>query len=164
MPDATDDSGIRAHVAREAVTMLVYLAIVLLALLASIGDEEDATRQVALIWGTAIGLGIAHLFAFRPTAIVASGGRPSEQDLRIGLGVAVAAFLAATVATVPYLFISDPVNASTGADLVLLALIGAAGYGGARKADLSVPRSLLYTGIVLSAAAVVVAIKLALAH
>jgi hypothetical protein len=56
------------------------------------------------------------------------------------------------------------VNASTGADLVLPAVIGAAGYGGARRADLSVPRSLLYTGIVLSAAAVVVAIKFLLAH
>ncbi len=164
MQDAPGDSPNRAHVAREAVTMLVYLAIVLLVLLAGIGDEEDATRQVALIWGTAIGLGIAHLFAFRLTAVVASGGRPSEEDLRTGLGVAAAVLLVAAVATVPYLFISDPVNASTGANLVLLAVIGAAGYGGARRADLSVPRSLLYTGIVLSAAAVVVAIKFLLAH
>jgi len=144
--------------------MVLYLAIVLLALLAGFGWEEGAAHQVRLIWGTSIGLGLAHLFAFRMTAVMAAGGRPTGEDYRSILGMAGAVLATSAIATVPYFVLSDPVNANTGASLVLLMLIGLAGYGSARRADATVPRSLLYTGIVLSVAVVVVAIKIFFTH
>lgn len=144
--------------------MSLYLAIVLLAVLVGFGGDDDWVDEVALIWGTAIGLGIAHLFAYRLTAVFAAGGRPVAEDYWAALGIAVAVVATATLATVPYLIWGDTADASTGSSVVLMGLIGLAGYRSVRHAGASTPRALLYTAMVLVGAAMVVLVKFSLTH
>lgn len=46
---------------RETLTMVLYLAIVLLSVHLARADDADKAEDLALIWGTAVGLGLAHL-------------------------------------------------------------------------------------------------------
>lgn len=69
----------RQHTQREALTMGLYLAIVLLALLSEVvGIAASAAPVVGAIWGTAIGL--AHVFAFRLAGKRFSAGNLTAQD------------------------------------------------------------------------------------
>ena len=62
---------------REAAVMGLYVAIVLLAAVVALPDhggsgrvlEDDHPPLLEIIWGSAIGLALAHWFAFRLTAI-----------------------------------------------------------------------------------------------
>src|SRR4051794_3274387 len=76
----------RAEVLREAVTMGLYVSVVLIAELAAIPETHLAGGRVtgpvggqllALVWGTAVGLAVAHWFAFRLAAPGFRGERPS---------------------------------------------------------------------------------------
>jgi len=97
-----------AHALREAVTMALYLAIVLLSLMVGFGGEGDWQSEVSLIWGTAIGLGIAHLFAFWVTALLAEGTKPETEDWWAALGIAGSVAFIAAVASLPYLIWATP--------------------------------------------------------
>ena len=77
------------------------------------------------------------------------------------LGAAIAVTGAASV---PYLFDISPLQASTVASLLLLALIGATGFISVRRAGGALHRTLAFALIVLGLASVVVAVKYQLAH
>jgi MYXO-CTERM domain-containing protein len=153
------------QVLREIITVALYLAIVLLALLLGLGEGSSSQgREVILIWEAAIGLGIAHLFAARLTAIVASGGRLDAEELWVDFAVGVTVVAIAGVATLPYVVWTDTGDAGTAAGVWLMGLIGVAAYAGTRRAGASRLRSLLLAALGLVSAASVVFIKYLISH
>ena len=138
--------------------MMLYLSIVLLAAFAALpsGSGGDAhlaggvhgSTLIALIWGTAIGLAIAHWFAFRVTARAFGGGTVSDTDVRIGLAQLVAAMIVAGLCTVPVI-VFDTTSEVTAATIVLALLLGLSGFLVAKSAGRSVLRSLILGGIVM---------------
>ncbi len=164
MIDSSSKAVPHLHARHEAVTMSLYIAIVVLALLVGFGDEGDSAHEVALIWGTVIGLAVAHLYAYRTTAILAAGGKPEAEDYWAALGIVVAAVVIAALATIPYLIWGDTTDASTASSMVLMAVIGIASYIGARHAGAGTVRSVVYTVVGLITAAIAVIVKYTLAH
>jgi hypothetical protein len=55
---------------REAYTMALYVAICLLAALAAVSEPalDEGAHTFELVWGTTVGLALAHWFAFRMSA------------------------------------------------------------------------------------------------
>jgi hypothetical protein len=55
---------------KEASVMALHVAVCLLAALTASGEDADHghVRAFGLVWGTTIGLAVAHAFAFRPSA------------------------------------------------------------------------------------------------
>lgn len=152
------------HALREAATIGLYLSIVILALLVGLTAEDSAQHQVQIIWGTAIGLSLAHLFAFRMTALFAAGGRLTEEDKWSIGGIVVATALIAGIATVPYLLLDDVLDAQTLSMVLLLGVIAASGYASGKKAHLPTARSVMYSGVIVVLALIVVFIKFTLTH
>ena len=75
----------RTHLVREAATMVLYVSVVEIAELAAIPEDHFAHGRVtgpvggallAIVWGTAVGLAIAHWFAFRIAAPAFRRGEP----------------------------------------------------------------------------------------
>ncbi len=130
--------GERAEVAREAVTMVLYVSIVLLATLTALpaDDEAHGTTQeggvhgatlVAVVWGTALGLALAHWFAFRLAARLFGGGEGREIDGEIGLAQVGGAAVVAALCTIPIVLFDDDADVEA-ASVVPALIIGAAGY------------------------------------
>ena len=74
--------------------MVLYVSVVLIAELAAIPEQHFADGRVtgavggqllAIVWGTAVGLAVAHWFAFRLAAPAFRGERPTRLDTYIGL-------------------------------------------------------------------------------
>src|SRR5262249_24383311 len=87
-------SDARAEIFREAVTMILYVSVVEIAELASLPEGHFAHGRVTgavgaglaeIVWGTAVGLALAHWFAFRLAAPAFRGERPTRLDTYIGL-------------------------------------------------------------------------------
>jgi hypothetical protein len=78
MSDAASDHVDRDHLRKEAWTMALYVTICLLAALTALENVVAVPGQVfGLVWGTTIGLALAHLFAFQsPVALFTMGGSP----------------------------------------------------------------------------------------
>src|SRR3954471_346801 len=86
-------SEARREVLREAVTMVLYVSVVLIAELAAIPEEHFADGRVtgavggqllAIVWGTAVGLAVAHWFSFGLAAPAFRGERLTRSDTYIG--------------------------------------------------------------------------------
>lgn len=150
---------------REGATMALYVSIVLLAELAALPPEHlpKAWGIVALIWGTTIGLALAHWFAFTVASSALTNGRLERQDLEVGAAGAVGALLVALVATVPEVLL-----ATRDSERVLLfvpaAFIGLGGYVVARAADRTVRSSVLWSLGFVFVGVAIAAVKVALSH
>jgi hypothetical protein len=88
---------------------------------------------LAIVWGTAIGLALAHWFAFGVAAHGFRGDRPSGHDVRIGLVQVSSAVLVAAVSSLPVLFLSRADARDTTGDVPAV-IIGALAYALARVA------------------------------
>jgi len=106
----------RAEIFREAVTMVLYVSVVEIAELASLPEDHFANGRVTgaagtalleIIWGTAVGLALAHWFAFRLAAPAFRGERPTQQDTLVGLAQVGGAMFVAAVSSIPILVLSD---------------------------------------------------------
>ncbi len=126
----------RAEVLREAVVMVLYVSVVEIAELAAIPETHAAGGRVtgpvggellALLWGTAVGLALAHWFAFRLAGHAFRGERVTSLDTRIGLAQVGAAMFVAAVSSVPVLVLSDERAQQFTGDVPAL-LIGVVGY------------------------------------
>ena len=154
-----------AEVKSETQIMGLYLCIVLLALLVGFGGNGTKEEEVALLWGTTIGLTLAHFFAFRLVEVAARGRPlPNAEDGWIGLGLTGAAVAITGLATLPYLLGLSVLDASTAASVLLLGVIGLTGFGCVRNAGGSRVRSMAFAVTTVAIAAVVTAIKYTLAH
>lgn len=144
---------------KEAVTMSLYVAICLLAALTAVSDEVlDHDDIVGIIWGSTLGLALAHWFAFQISARLAGSGTMSRHDAESALAQLAGAAAVAVLVTVPVLLVER--SAAFGvARFVLAAFVGSLGYVVARSSGASRQRSSLYGGTVLVLAAVVVLVK-----
>jgi hypothetical protein len=117
--------------------MALYVSIVLLATLAAlpVGPDEGhepvrgpvGIELIAILWGTTVGLALAHSFAFVVATHGLGGGRLRGHDLKEATAeVAGAAFVAA-VASVPVLLLSEETEQQV-VPFVLALIIGVVGY------------------------------------
>ena len=144
---------------KEASVMALYVAVCLLAALAAV-DEDAAhghVRAFAIIWGTTIGLAVAHAFAFRLSAQLIGHGAVRRTDAEAIAAQLAGAAAVAVLASVPVLLVDVTAEFDI-ARLVLAGFITLSGYTVARQSGASTVRSLLYAGAV-----VVVGITIALA-
>lgn len=159
----------RIEVRREAVTMVLYVSIVLLATLAALPSGEAAhgaeeSRGVhglallALVWGTSLGLAVAHWFAFRLAARIFAGGSLREVDLRIGLAQLAGAGAVAALCTIPIALFDDGSEIQA-TSFVPALIVGVAGYFTARIPGRSRTYSLLVGLIVMIAGLLVATVK-----
>jgi hypothetical protein len=159
----------REEALREAMTMVLYLSIVMLATLTALPSGTDAgdghgvsgvhgAQLLGLIWGTTIGLALAHWFAFRLTARAFGGGKVGEGDLRIALGGLAGAALVAVLCTIPVVLVGDESEVKVTAFVPAL-IVGFAGYGIARAADRPKHQALIMGGIAIVLGLAVAAVK-----
>jgi hypothetical protein len=122
---------------REATTMALYVSIVLLATLAALpaghDDGHEAVRGpvgielVAILWGTTVGLALAHSFAFLVATQGLGGGRLHGHDLREATAELAGAAFVAAVSSVPVLLLSEETEQQV-VPFVLALIIGVVGY------------------------------------
>lgn len=118
---------------------------------------------MALIWGTTIGLALAHLFAFRLAARLVGGGSLGAHQGRLALAQLIGAGAVAIIATLPVLLFSGPTEADI-ARFFVAGLIGVAAYQVGRGGGASLVKSALFAAGTLLVAMTVVVIKNLLLH
>jgi hypothetical protein len=150
---------------RELATMVLYVSIVLLATIVAVpsGELADDAEVAALIWGAAVGLAVAHWFAFHLSGQLYSGGAIHADDVRSGAAQVAAALAVALVSTLPMLLFGDRVGAAS-AIVVLTGVIAVVGYTASRRAGMRrLVAGLRATGTVV-VGLVVVLVKVAAGH
>lgn len=143
--------------------MALYVAICMLAALAAVSDDaaDDDSDAIAIIWGTTIGLALAHWFAFRLSArLIAPGQDRDVHATAAGAHLAGAAAVA-LLATIPVILLPDSSELDA-VRLVVAGFIAAVGYTVARTAGATHARALVYGLVILVIAAVVAFAKNAL--
>jgi hypothetical protein len=151
---------------REAMVMALYLAIVEIAELASLperhhgGEVTGATGALLLeiVWGTAVGLALAHWFAFRVVAPAFRGDRVSRYDTYVGLAQVGGAIAVATLSSLPVLLFSDVRAVETTGDVPAV-LIGIIGYLVGRRLEKSRVASVFYGLLALVLGVLVATVK-----
>lgn len=160
-----------AEIVREALTMVLYVSVVEIAELAVLPAEHRSGGQVdgtvgaellAIIWGTAIGLAIAHWFAFRLAGRAFRGDRVTGLDTKIGLAQVGAAIFVALVSSLPVLLFNE-VRAQMFTGWIPAFLIGVVGYLIARETGRSRFSAALYGVTALALGLLVASVKSALA-
>ena len=155
----------RIELIREATVMILYVSVVEIAELAAVPEAHYAHGRVtgptggyllAIVWGTAIGLALAHWFAFRVAAPAFRDERPTRVDLQIGVAQLAGAALVAAVSSLPVLLFSDVRAQETIGDVPAV-LVAAVAYLVARHTGSSRLASAFY-GLTALALAVVVAL------
>jgi hypothetical protein len=161
----------RAHLVREAATMVLYVSVVEIAELAAIPEDHFAHGRVtgpvggallAVVWGTAVGLAIAHWFAFRVAAPAFRGQTPTRLDAQIGLAQLAGAMFVAAISSLPVLLLNDVRAQETTGD-VPAAIIGVIGYFIARASGRSHLQAVFYGITALALGIVVALVKVKLA-
>jgi hypothetical protein len=147
----------------EASTMALYVSIVLLATLAAIDDTSDPSdvRLLEVIWGTTLGLALAHFFAFRISSRLVRGSSFHRHDVRIACAQLGGAVGVALLCSIPVVLLA-PHSENDVTRLLLALLLGVAGYAAGRSGAASRPRSLLMGGVALVIGISVALIKNAL--
>jgi hypothetical protein len=145
--------------------MILYVSVVEIAELAALPERHFDNGRVtgavggellAIVWGTAVGLALAHWFAFGLAALAFRRQRPTELDIEIGLAQLAGAVLVAALSSVPALLFSDVRAQETTGDVPAL-LVGVVGYLLARQAGSSRSAALFY-GLTALALGVLVAL------
>lgn len=148
---------------KEGVTMALYVAICLLAALTAVGDEVlDHDDVIEIVWGSTLGLALAHWFAFQVAARLAGSGSVARHDAESALVQLAGAGAVALLVTVPVLVFQRSTAFSV-ARVVLAVFIGAVGYVVARTGGGSRVRAAVYGTSVLALAAIVALVKNSLA-
>ncbi len=105
----------------------MYLSVVLTALMLGFEDSLTEGWELLLIWGTSIGLTLAHVFAFRVALVYEHGipftigWRPIRAMFLVAVGVGV-------VASIPYLEVVDIATRSVVARWILTVVVAVAAY------------------------------------
>jgi hypothetical protein len=149
---------------REGLTMALYVCLVLAAEFTIVGEHADDEGVVlGVIWGTTMGLALAHVFAFDLAARMFSRGRVSTETRTAALVQLVVAAVVALAATVPFLLF--PLDTALKvAGYLVAGFVGAAAYAVARRSGAGHGRSAIYGLSVLAVAILVVSLKVTLAH
>ena len=154
---ADDDVELR----KEALTMALYVAICLLAALAAVSEATAEDHVFEIVWGTTVGLALAHWFAFRVSARLVAAGTVRRHDAAAAVAQLLGAVAVALLATVPALLLPASVELEV-VELVLACFIAVVGYGVSRSSGATRGRSIIYGALLLVVAGIVVGVKLAL--
>ncbi len=156
------DGPAPSEAVREAVTMALYVCLVLTAEFVAAGDQA-VSESVALevVWGTAVGLALAHVFAFNLAAKLLVGGRLSPEIRAAAWAQLAAAAAIALLVSIPFVLFSLEPALRVSAFLVA-GLIGVAAYAASRGSGAGRTRSLVDGLIALAIAVVVVSVKVGL--
>jgi hypothetical protein len=142
--------------------MALYVCIVLgagFAAFAHLAVDEPAT--IGAIWGAAIGVALAHVFAFNLAARLFAGGQVGGETRRAAWAQLGAAAAVSAILTLPFLLLSlGPALDVCG--YLLAGLIGVTAYVASREAGAGRARSLFDGLIVLAIAMAVVSVKVGL--
>ena len=156
----------RRLLAREAIAAALYLALVLLGALVALPSDrfpEDAD-MVKLLFGTAIGLVLAHWLAFRLASQVTHvGGLWSAAAAREAIAQIAGALPVALLAALPF-WLLDGVTAIWTTLGILAALPALTELAIGRLNGWSWPRAVSLSMVTFMVAAVVVVIKASVAH
>jgi len=149
---------------REALTMALYVAICLLAVLATVTEDADHghVRAFALVWGTTIGLALAHWFAFTLAARLVAAAGVERDDVELAAAQLAGAAAVAVMVSVP-VAVAPVTSEFDIARLVLAALIAGAGVALGRLGGSGWARSVLVGVVVLVVAATIAVVKNTLA-
>lgn len=153
----------RRHLRHEAAVMALYVSVCLFAALTAVGrkDAEEGARALWIVWGTTIGLALAHAFAFRVSTPMISRGTMTRHDLDAIVAKLVGALAVATLATVPIALF--PRGSEYEACRWTLALfIGVVGYLVSRIGGVGRLRSAAYGVAVFGASVVIALVKILL--
>jgi hypothetical protein len=151
------------HLRKEGWTMALYVAICLIAALTALANVTAVPGHIiGLVWGTTVGLAVAHVFAFRIAGRLVHDGELPKADRIISVVQLAAAAAVALIVSVPVL-LAPTVNEITWARYTCAAIIGVVGYLVARGAERSRIRSIFFGIAVLAAAFAVAALKHVLA-
>jgi len=170
-PVHIEQTDARAELWREVATMVLYVSVVEIAELTSLPERHFGggrvtgpvgTQLLAIVWGTAVGLALAHWFAFRVAAPAFRGDSPTRRDTQIGLAQLGGAAFVAAVSSLPVLFFSDVRAQETIGDMPAV-IIGVVGYLLARATGKSRLPSVFYGATALALGVVVALVKSALA-
>jgi hypothetical protein len=142
--------------------MVLYVCIVLAAEFVAAGDHAASERlAIEVIWGTAVGLALAHVFAFNLAAKLLIGGRLSPEIRAAAWAQLAAAAALALLVTIPFILFS--LRPALRVDAFLVAgLIGVAAYAASRSSGAGRKRSLVDGLVALGIAVLVVSVKVAL--
>jgi hypothetical protein len=172
-PSLPDAIARRSEFVREISVMILYLSVVLLATLTAVpsgsdvqtGDDDGGwlSPVVAIVWGTTVGLALAHWFAFRLATSALGGGSPSGHDVSLGFAQVLGAIAVAAVTTLAIVLAPPGVEVQA-AGFVPACFIGAAGFGVARAGGRSRPASLVMASVVLAVGLIVAGTKAWLGH
>lgn len=139
-----------AELRREAATMALYVAVCLLATLSAIADRSDAGHAdvFAVIWGTTVGLALAHWFAFRLSARLVAAGRLRGSEAEIAGAQLAGAAATALLATAPVVVVPDAAELDV-VRLLLAGFVTAIGFVVARSGGAGRGRATVYAGAIL---------------
>ncbi len=143
--------------------MALYVSVCLLAALTGLPDQTDRhlLGVLGIVWGTTIGLALAHLFAFRLSARLVESGELRREDRELAFAQLVGATATAALCTVPILLL--PASAELDAVRFLLAaFIAVVAYAVVRSGPgdhSSRLRALTYASVVLFIALAVATAK-----
>ena len=147
---------------REAVTMALYVTLVLAAEFAAIGHEAASVAlSLGVIWSTTVGLTAIHLFAFGLAARLVEGGHLSYENKVAAILQVVASLSIAALVSLPFLLLPIAV-ASELAGWVTAAVLGVTAYAMARTSGGSHGRSFITGLVVLGVASLLVTLKVLL--
>ena len=155
----------RGDLLRAAAAMVLYVSVVEIAELAALPERHLSDGSVtgpvgaqllAIVWGTAVGLALAHWFAFGLAAHGLRGEMPTRYDVHVGLVQVAAAALVAAITSLPVLFLSD-LRAQQTTGEVPAVIVGVISYAVARAAGRSRMTAL---GLGMAALAIGVAVAL----
>ena len=159
MSDMADATEHRTEEFKEALTMALYVAICLLAALAVTNESTAEAHVWELIWGTTLGLAIAHWFAFQASARMVAGGDVRAHDARVAVAQLLGAGAVAVLASIPILVFPTSVEF----DVVVIVLAGfltVVGFFIARAGGASHARSIGYAAGLLVVGFGVVIVKI----
>lgn len=159
MTEASHDGLERSEWRREAYTMAFYVTVCLVAALSTVESEDGPT--LAIVWGTTLGLALAHLFAFELAARVVEGTTPSRHLRSLASAQLLGAGIVATITTIPVLIIDAPEDVGA-ARFVLSGFVGLMAFLLARNRAAGLIRSIVFALIVTAIATAVALIKNAL--
>ena len=143
--------------------MGLYVSITLLAALTVTGDGDGSSDVIAIVWGTTIGLALAHWFAFDLALRLVAPGHHGH-ELREELAVEMAgAFFVAVVATATVVAFPDHLERQA-VRLVTAGLIGLAVFAEAETFGASRWQAARKGALALVLASVVAGVKHALTH
>ena len=140
--------------------MALYVSVCLLAALTALSESTGRhdVEVIGIVWGTTIGLALAHLFAFRVSARLVGSGSLDRRDAKISIAQLVGALAVALLGTAPIAVFSVTAELDV-VRLVLSGFIAAIGYQVARSNGSPRHRALTYAGAMLIAACAIAVAK-----